>query len=109
MTLFASETTDVVVQNQGVFPEYFGTMLLALVIVAAVATVLAVLGWRVIDWITPGNLNTQLLGDPGNTDPMQGAPRPRRDPNLPLAVVVASMFLGFSLILGCTIIGVMVH
>lgn len=86
-----------------VLPEYFWVMLLALVLVAAVAGLLATLGWRVIDWITPGNLNGQLLGTPAENG------KPERAPNVALAIVVAAMFLGFSFILGCTVIGVLVH
>lgn len=104
--LFANETvTNAVATEPGVLPPYFWVMLLALVLVAAVAGLLATLGWRVIDWITPGNLNGQLLGTPG--DPKAGTPE--RAPNVALAIVVAAMFLGFSFILGCTVIGVLVH
>ncbi len=80
----------------GMFPPYFGVMLLALVVVAAVAAVLMLLGYKVIDKITPGNLSHELLG---RLSP----------PNLALALVVASMIIGGAMILSATIIGVLLH
>ncbi len=87
-----------------VFPEHFGTMLLALVIVFALVMVLYMFGYKLIDRITPGNLCRELLG----RDPAQTVAEPHK-PNVALAIVVAAMLLGLSIILGCTILGVMVH
>lgn len=91
--------SDAVVESTGLFPPYFGVMLLALAIVFALALVLNLLAFRVIDWITPGNLSKEILGDSA-----QG-----KQPNIALAVIVAAMFLGLSIVLGCTVIGVMGH
>lgn len=88
--------------SPGFLPDYFWVMLLALVIVAVVASLLMFGMWWVIDKITPGDLARQLLGEPVQ-------PGQTRGPNLALAVVVGTMFLGFSIIIGCTVIGVLAH
>lgn len=95
----------------GLFPEHFWPMIAALAVVFVIALGLKLLGWRVIDWITPGNLGEELLGKPETRDPMAPAYvlKPEKKPNVALAIVVGAMFLGLSFILGCTIIGVMVH
>ncbi len=87
-----------------IFPEHFGTMLLALVIVFTVVMLLFFIGIRLIDKATPGDLTKELLGRSPNVP----APEPHK-PNIALAIVVASMVLGLSMILGATILGVMVH
>lgn len=94
MILFASETAPETVLG---LPSYFPTMLLALVLVFALVMCLFMVAWRVIDKITPGKLNDELLG------------KGRTQPNLALAIVVASMVLGMSIILGLTVLGVLVH
>lgn len=88
----------------GLFPEHFWVMILALVTVFVIALGLKLLGWRVIDWITPGNLGEELIGKEYVSPENAG-----KEPNVALAIVVGAMFLGLSFILGCTIIGVMVH
>lgn len=100
--LFANETVTETTTS-GFLPPYFGAMVLALVLVAAIAGVLAMIAWKVIDRITPGNLDGQLLGTPAADG------KPERAPNLALAVVVGAMFMGFSFVLGCTVVGVLVH
>jgi uncharacterized membrane protein YjfL (UPF0719 family) len=94
VTTAATTTTD----GGGFFPPYFAVMILALVIIFLVACVLKIVSWRVIDWITPGDLGKELLGN-----------RPDGKPNVALAIVVAGMFLGLSITLGCTVIGVLNH
>ncbi len=86
------------------FPEHFGTMLMALVIVFTLVMVLFFIGYRLIDKATPGDLSKELLG----RSPSVPTPEPHK-PNIALAVVVASMVIGLSMILGATVLGVMVH
>ncbi len=73
-------------------PEHFWFMLLGVVIVFALTLVLFAIGYRLVDWITPGHLHNELLGH-GD-----------KPPNLPLAVLVSSLALGLAIVLGCTII-----
>lgn len=81
-------------------PEYFGKMVFALAAIFAVVMVLFVIGWRFIDWLTPGVLNEQLV--PPNS-------KNSSTPNIALAIVVASLVVGLSFIIGCTTIGVLTH
>jgi uncharacterized membrane protein YjfL (UPF0719 family) len=78
------------------FPPYFGVMLLGVVVVFALALVLFALAWRVVDWITPGKLNEQLVPRVGT-------------PNVALAIVVGSMLLGLAMVLSSTIHAVLTH
>lgn len=94
MILFASETVTESVMG---LPPYFPTMLLALVLVFILLMLLFVIGWRVIDRITPGKLDEEILGSQ------------KKQPNVALAIVVASMVLGVSVVLGCTVIAVLNH
>lgn len=48
-------------------------------------------GWKIIDWITPGDLNKEILGSE------------MRKPNMALATVVAAMIIGISLIIASAI------
>ncbi len=76
--MFAQVSSDA-----GVLPDYFLTMLLAIVVVAVVAFLLSILAWRGIDWITPGKLNEELVPS-----------KPNKHPNVALAIVVgARLFL----------------
>lgn len=104
--LFANETetATAVVTEAGFFPPYFGTMLVALVVVFAVVMLLFLVGYRVINWITPGDLCKELLGH----DPKAPPAGPYK-PNVALAIVVAAMLIGVSLILGLTVHGVLTH
>ncbi len=60
---------------------------------ALAALVLFVPFWKFIDWLTPGNLNDELLGSP-----LAG-----KQPNVALAVVVGALVLGFCLIIAAAI------
>ena len=83
--------------ESGLFPDYFGGMLAALAVVFAVVMFLFAIGYRVIDAMTPGKLNDELLGSS------------TKQPNLALAVVVGSLVLGTAIVLGCTVVGTLVH
>jgi len=97
MFLVASESLTETVADHGVLPSYFWTMLLAVALVFLVSMVLYVIGWRVIDKITPGVLNKELV------------PEGIKPPNEALALVVSAMVLGMSLVLAATIHGVLTH
>jgi hypothetical protein len=103
MTLFAEETLSTVAQQDGILPSHFWPMILGLVIVFAVAMILYMVAWRVIDKITPGDLDGQIIGTPAKDG------HPERAPNLALAIVVGAMLIGMSVILGCTILAVLMH
>ncbi len=103
-------------------PDYFPTMAAAVVLVSALAAFLMLLGYKVIDKITPGKLCEELLGSFVKKDLMMkgkgvGAPdqkigtrlKMEKAPNVALAIVVGSMFLGGSIIIGATVIGVLLH
>lgn len=96
LAMIQSETETTAVAPT-LFPEHFWIMMLALVVIFGLTMVLFMIGWRVIDWITPGDLNAEILGTNG------------RPPNLALASVAGSMVVGMALVLGCTIIGVLIH
>lgn len=103
LSLFANETvTDAA--SSGFFPAYFPAMMLALVFVFVVVMILFFVGYRVIDKITPGDLSYQLLGH----DPKNPPVAPHK-PNVALAIVVASMVLGMSILIGLVAHGVLTH
>lgn len=91
--LFADTTSA----STAFFPDHFLPMLLAAVIIFALAMLLYYVAWRVIDFLTPGDLSKELV--PGTTG----------TPNQALAIVVGCMFLGVSLVLAAVILGVLVH
>lgn len=93
MILFAQET----VTEAPTFPPYFWIMLVAVVIVSLLGMLIQAIGWRVIDKITPGKLDEEILGTA------------TKQPNVALAIVVAGMFIGLSLIVAFTIHGVLTH
>lgn len=95
--MLASETTS------GLLPLHFGSALLTVTLVSVLVSIMALICWKVIDRITPGNLDGQLLGTPATEG------KPERAPNIALAIVVGAISLGFSFIIGCTIIGVLAH
>ena len=95
--MFFADVESAVVDNP-LLPPYLKTMLLVLVIVFGVGMVLYAFGWRVIDWITPGRLNDEIV-------PRLGT----KPPNVALAIIVGSMLLGLAIVLGATIHGVLTH
>ena len=95
MILLAQVETAV---ETGILPHYFGPMLLAVTIVFAVSMFLFLFGWRIIDWITPGKLNEELVPADQN-----------KKPNVALAIVIAAMLVSVAYVLGSTIQGVLQH
>jgi hypothetical protein len=96
-SLLATEPAEVTTGIMGL-PPHFGIMLIAVTIVFGLSLILFTLGWRVIDWITPGKLDDEIVPK----DPI-------KRPNIALAIIVSAMIVGLSIVLGCTIVGVMVH
>ncbi len=63
--------------------------LIAMVVFSIVGAIVMFIGFRVIDRITPGDLSTELI----------------QNKNTALAIVVASMILGISIIIAAAISG----
>lgn len=93
-----SETATPVLEKASMFPDNFWQGLLGSSIYALLALVLFPLFWKIIDWVTPGDLNGQLLGTMKSV-----AHTPDGKPNMALAVVVGLMALGFCVILASAI------
>jgi len=101
LSLLANSSPDVADASFLGFPSYFGVMLLAVIVVAGLGLALLAIAWRVLDWITPGDLNLELVPDPVKT--------PSKRPNVALAVVIGCMFIAVAIVLGATIHGVLTH
>jgi hypothetical protein len=56
-----------------------------------------------LDWVTPGDLNGQLLGTAQGKDGKSVQHTPDGQPNMTLAVVVGLLGLGFCIILAAAI------
>lgn len=78
-------------ESVSLFHPAFVPALLQSVIFAIVAFGLFFIFWKVIDKVTPGNLNIEILGSS------------QRPPNIALAIVVGSMALGFCIIIAAAI------
>ena len=61
----------------------------AVLVFSLAGAIVMFLGYKVINWITPGDLTTELI----------------QNKNMALALVVASMILGVSLIISAAIVG----
>lgn len=101
--LFADETIMEVTNTFLGIPNYFGTMILCFVFFSGIAVVGAFLFWRVADWVTPGKLNDELVPPPVEPGTLQ------KQPNIALALVVGSMFVGGCLLLGLIAHGILTH
>ena len=84
------------------FPPEFLPAIVMSVIYLLLAVVLFMGLWKFIDWLTPGDLDKELLGTPETKAP-DGSVVPGKAPNLALAVVVAALVVGFCLILTAAI------
>ena len=73
------------------FPDDFWAGLLGTTIYALYALILFPLFWKILNLITPGDLNAELV-------PISG-----KQPNVALAVVVGFIALGFCIILAAAI------
>jgi hypothetical protein len=87
------------------FPPEFLPAIVMSVIYLLLAVVLFMGLWKFIDWLTPGDLDKELLGTPEQRVVESGIERviPGKAPNLALAVVVAALVVGFCLILTAAI------
>jgi len=79
-------------------PDYFGSMLLGFGVMFVVVLAALWVLYKVIDYITPGCLCDELLGRNSSGKP-----------NVALALVAGSMFVGAGLALGFTVLGVLTH
>ena len=89
--MFAENTATQV--STSLLPADFWQGLLGTTIYFFFGLLLLVVAWRVIDWITPGDLNKQILG----------TETPDGKPNVALAILAGLMFLGLAIIVAVTI------
>lgn len=109
--LFANaDVAAPVVENVSLFPPNFWAGILGTTIYALLAFALFPLAWKVLDWITPGDLNKQLLGTTMEKNDKIGGGQltevkhtPDGKPNTALAIVVGFLALGFCIILAAAI------
>ena len=90
MTLFADVTT-----HTGFFPDEFLPSLVMSVIFAVVALFLFAAFWKFIHWVTPGDLDREILGT------KEGAEA--KPPNIALAIIVGALAIGFCQIIAAAI------
>lgn len=98
MYLFANaETTSF-------FPPEFLPAIVMSVIYVLLAAVLFLGLWKFIDWLTPGDLDKELLGHTVEEKDANGSvTKITKSPNVALALVVAALVVGFCLILTAAI------
>ena len=103
--LFANADAVVtpVVENASLFPPNFWAGILGTTIYALLAAALFPLFWKLLDWVTPGDLNAQLLGSTKDKNNIVTQHTPDGQPNKALAIVVGLMALGFCIILAAAI------
>lgn len=85
------------------FPSNFWSGILGSVIYALLALSLFPIFWQVLDWVTPGNLNAQILGSTKDKNGVVTAHTPDGKPNIALAIVVGFLGLGLCIILASAI------
>lgn len=85
--------------NVELLPENFWQGIIGTVIYFALALALFPVAYKVVDWITPGDLGSQLLG----TEDKETGQQAGRNPNVALAIVVGLLFLGMCQILAAAI------
>ena len=77
------------------FPaEFWPSVVMGLIFVVFAAALFYPL-WKLIDKITPGNLNNELLGTPDERNDAGVIVKHGKQPNIALAIVVGAMILGF--------------
>lgn len=102
--LFANaDAAAEVVQTASLFPANFWSGILGTVIYALLAAALFPLFYKLLDWVTPGDLNKQLLGTTKDKQGVETLHTPDGKPNVALAVVVGLLGLGFCIILAAAI------
>jgi hypothetical protein len=94
--LFA--TTEAVTETAALLPPDWYRGPIVSTIFFLLALVFLAVGYKVIDWITPGCLSGQLLGTVG-----EKKHTPSGEPNLALGAVVGFMFLGLCIIIAAAI------
>lgn len=89
MNLFADAT--VVAEAPSFLMNLLQSVGVSLVFILLAAALFPLL-WKLIDKLTPGNLDKEILGD-----------NSKNQPNVALAIVVAAFVLGFSIIIAAAI------
>lgn len=92
-----------VVESIGLFPANFWAGVLGTVIYALLAAALFPFFYKLLDWVTPGNLCDQLLGSTKDAHNVVTHHTPNGQPNIALAIVVGLLGLGFCIILAAAI------
>ncbi len=83
--------------RDGFFPAEFAPSLVMSLIFAVVALGLFWIFWKVIDKVTPGDLNKEILGTPATET------TPAKAPNIALAIIVGFLALGFCQIIAAAV------
>lgn len=78
--------------HPGLLPAVMGSLIFVIV-----GSILLAVVWRVIDWITPGKLNDELV------PPQPAYSVGHKQPNIALAIVVGCFVLGFAHIIAMSI------
>jgi hypothetical protein len=103
MTLFAN-ADETVATAAGLFPPNWQQGLLGSTVYFVLALAFLLVGYIVIDWITPGKLCHQLLGSTWDKNTKEWVRHtPDGQPNRALAAVVGAMFLGLCIIIAAAI------
>ena len=96
MHLFANAETT------GFLPAEFWPSLVMSAIFCVVALLFFAIFWKVIHFITPGDLDKEILGHDEEKKP-DGTVIAREPPNIALAIIIAGMVIGFCMIITAAI------
>jgi hypothetical protein len=81
-------------ESPSFFPPEFLPSLAMSGIYLVVAAVFFIVFWKFADWLTPGQLDKELLGTPESKN-ADGTTTPAKAPNLALGLVMAALIIGF--------------
>ncbi len=98
-----TDVVDPITESIHLFPVNFWSGILGTIIYALLAAALFPLFWKLLDWVTPGDLNSQILGTTKDKNGVTKSHTVDGKPNLALAIVVGFMALGFCVILAAAI------
>lgn len=88
--------------SAGFLPAEFWPSLLMAAIYVVVALVFFAIFWKVIHFITPGDLDREILGH-DEEKKLDGTVVSREPPNIALAIIVGCMVIGFCMIITAAI------
>lgn len=94
-SIFANADVTTAANTASFFPEQFWPSVVMGLIFVLFAAALFYPFWKWIDKLTPGDLNKELLGTPDVRDANNNIVTHGKQPNIALAIVVASLVLGF--------------